>query len=78
MYAIRSYYDLRPGDLVFFDTLLTDGNLADHVGIYLGDGYFIHTDESLSKRAVVIDSMTKEDGWYTAWFSWGRRIADTN
>ncbi len=75
---IYSREDLRPGDLVFFDTLLTDGNLADHVGIYLGDGYFIHTDESLSKRAVVIDSMTKEDGWYSAWFSWGRRIADTN
>ena len=73
---IYSREDLRPGDMVFFDTLLTDGNLADHVGIYLGDGWFIHTDDSLGKRAVVIDSMTKENGWYAAWFSWGRRIAE--
>lgn len=31
-----SYNDLQPGDLVFF------GNPIHHVGIYLGEGYYIH------------------------------------
>ena len=31
--------DLRPGDLVFFLG-------ADHVGIYVGDGWFIHAPET--------------------------------
>jgi cell wall-associated NlpC family hydrolase len=30
---------LRPGDLVFFDTL---GRPYSHVGVYLGDGQFVH------------------------------------
>ena len=30
---------LRPGDLLFFDQ---EGKKASHVGIYLGDGRFIH------------------------------------
>lgn len=30
---------LKPGDLVFFDTL---GRPFSHVGLYLGDGQFIH------------------------------------
>lgn len=29
--------DMKPGDLVFFDTYKVDG----HVGIYMGDGKFI-------------------------------------
>lgn len=31
--------ELQPGDLVFFDTL---GRPASHVGLYLGDGRFVH------------------------------------
>ncbi|GIX21622.1 MAG: hypothetical protein KatS3mg121_0405 [Gammaproteobacteria bacterium] len=31
--------DLRPGDLVFFRT---DGARVSHVGLYLGDGRFLH------------------------------------
>jgi len=34
--AAVSYNDLQPGDLVFF------GNPIHHVGIYLGEGYYIH------------------------------------
>ena len=34
--SVRS---LRPGDLLFFDQ---EGKKASHVGIYLGDGRFIH------------------------------------
>jgi hypothetical protein len=35
--------DLRPGDLVFFDTVR---RTFSHVGIYLGDGKFIHSPRS--------------------------------
>lgn len=73
---INDRLDLRVGDLVFFDTLFVDGNLADHVGIYIGDGKFIHVDTRLSKREVSIDSMTLDNGWYTARFVWGIRIIE--
>lgn len=73
---INNRLDLRVGDLVFFDTVFGDGNLADHVGIYIGDGKFIHVDTSLAKREVVIDSMIVDNGWYTARFVWGIRIIE--
>ncbi len=50
--------DLQPGDLVFFDTV-EDGKLNDisHVGIYIGDGKFIHASTYL-KKAITIESMS--------------------
>jgi cell wall-associated NlpC family hydrolase len=75
---INNRLDLRAGDIVFFDTVFADGNLADHVGIYIGSGKFIHVDTSLSARKVVIDSMTEDNGWYTARFLWGIRIIEPN
>lgn len=46
--------NLRIGDLIFFDT---DGgrNYINHVGIYIGDGQFIHA--SSGKGKVVIESL---------------------
>lgn len=35
--------ELRPGDLVFFDTMR---NAFSHVGIYLGDNQFVHAPRS--------------------------------
>ena len=35
--------DLKPGDLVFFNTLRRSNS---HVGIYVGDGKFIHAPRS--------------------------------
>ncbi len=53
---------LRPGDLVFFDDL-------GHVGIYVGNGLFIHAPHTGS--TVSIDSLA---GWYSATYDGARRI----
>jgi len=36
--------ELRSGDLVFFDTNGTNRGKISHVGVYVGDGEFIHSD----------------------------------
>jgi cell wall-associated NlpC family hydrolase len=43
--------DLRPGDLVFYDTL---SRAYSHVGIYLGSERFIHAPSS-GKRVEIVD-----------------------
>lgn len=50
--------ELKPGDLVFFDTV-DDGVLNDisHVGIYIGDGNFIHASTYLKKK-ITIESLS--------------------
>lgn len=66
---ISGISDLKKGDLVFFDTS-SDSDLCDHVGIYLGDGYFVHASSAAGK--VVKSSL--ESGYYNRVFSWGRRV----
>ena len=44
--------DLEPGDLVFFNT---DGTGASHVGIYIGDGQFVHP--AASAQRVIVDQL---------------------
>jgi cell wall-associated NlpC family hydrolase len=53
---------LRPGDLVFFDGL-------GHVGIYVGNGRFIHAPHSGTR--VQIQSL---GGWYRSRFVGARRL----
>jgi cell wall-associated NlpC family hydrolase len=43
--------DLKPGDLVFFNTLR---RAFSHVGIYMGDGRFVHA-PSKGKRVEIVD-----------------------
>ena len=65
-----SRQELKKGDLVFFDTI-SDNDYSDHVGIYIGDGKFIHASSSNSKY-VRIDTL--DSGYYQRTFVWGRRI----
>ncbi len=51
---------LIAGDLVFFDTVNRVVKTVSHVGIYLGDGRFIHA--SSSGKNVIISNM--DDGYY--------------
>ena len=66
---VGSIGDLKRGDMVCFDTV-SDSDLCDHTGIYLGDGKFIHAS---SAAGMVIVSDLKS-GYYKRVFSWGRRI----
>ncbi len=43
---------LRPGDLVFFRGFL----FVDHVGIYMGDGYFMHSQTSVGVTYTRLDA----------------------
>ena len=63
--------DLRPGDLVFFNTLK---RTFSHVGIYVGDGRFIHSPKTGSEVRL-------EDMRYVYWaqrFTGARRAAAAN
>lgn len=62
--------DLKPGDLVFFNTR---GFTNSHVGIYLGDSKFVHAPNSRGR--VRIDDM--DNTYYRTRFNGARRIAPT-
>lgn len=58
---------LKPGDLVFFKTR---GNRVSHVGIYQGNGKFIHA--SSGKGRVTVNSLN--DGYYANRYAGARRV----
>ncbi len=62
--------NLRAGDLIFFDTSRRRRGYVNHVGIYIGNGKFIHA--SSGKHRVVITSLNKP--FYRSRFMWGRRV----
>lgn len=65
--------ELKPGDLVFFDT---NGkhDYINHSGIYIGDGKFIHASSGSSNRKVVISDLTS--GFYNESYMTARRVID--
>jgi len=62
--------DLAPGDMIFFDT--DKGSAGpDHVGIYIGNGKFIHAPKP--GKGIEIDDL--KSGYYQDLFMGGRRIS---
>jgi cell wall-associated NlpC family hydrolase len=64
-----TFPNLQPADIVFFASSGSRGKAAavDHMGIYLGDGWMIHS----SRYGVALAPITS--GWYRDRFTWGRR-----
>lgn len=59
---------LQPADVIFFgaDGPRSSGGEIIHTGIYVGNGWFIHS----SDEGVALAPLT---GWYRTEFAWGRR-----
>ncbi len=69
------YSHLRKGDMVFFDTHKPRTGKVTHVGIYLGNGNFIHA-SSGAKKIVIFNFNQKK--YYKNRFLWGRRVIHNN
>jgi cell wall-associated NlpC family hydrolase len=63
-----TFSKLQPADVIFFGAGGPKSKPAqvNHAGIYLGNGWFIHS----SGYGVAVASLT---GWYAQRFAWGRR-----
>jgi cell wall-associated NlpC family hydrolase len=59
---------LQPADVIFFGAKgpKSKPTQVDHMGLYLGNGWFIHS----SRFGVALETLT---GWYAKRFAWGRR-----
>lgn len=60
---------LKPGDLVFFNTR---NRPYSHVGIYIGDGRFVHAPNSQGK----VRAESLKSGWFAARFEEARTYLD--
>lgn len=60
--------DMRPGDLVFFRNTYRRG--ISHVGLYIGDGQFVHA--ASRSRDVVVDRL--DHPYYAPRFAGARRV----
>lgn len=64
--------DLEKGDLLFFLTDKKRGIPVTHVGIYIGDGNFIHA--ASKKKGIIISPITR--GSYAKTFVSAKRVTD--
>jgi cell wall-associated NlpC family hydrolase len=62
--------NLKPGDLIFFDTSKRRKGYVNHVGIYIGNNQFIHA--SSAKKKVIITSLNKN--FYSKRYKGARRV----
>ena len=72
-YTKISREELQPGDLVFFTKTYHSSKYITHVGIYIGDGNFIHA-SSPTSGGVIITSLS--NSYYSPRFVGGRRLFD--
>ena len=68
--TVEAPSDLRPGDLIFFDTI-RDKDRCDHVGLWLGMNRFVHA--SSSEEVVMISEF--DEKWQGR-YSWGKHILE--
>lgn len=61
--------ELQPGDLVFFNTMR---RTFSHVGIYIGDGKFVHSPRT--GKTVRVENM--QDSYWKKRFNGARRVVD--
>ena len=63
-----TFANLQPADVIFFGAKGPRSKAAqvDHMGVYLGNGWFIHS----SSYGVAVTTLS---GWYEKRFAWGRR-----
>jgi hypothetical protein len=68
-----SYRKLEPGDLAFFAPQGRDAKANDvyHVGIYLGNGWMVHS--SGSRDGISLGAIGRGAWWHDQ-FAWGRRV----
>ena len=59
----------EPGDLLFFNT---EGWTASHVGIYLGEGRFIHAASGENRQGIIISSL--DAPYYRSRYLGARRL----
>lgn len=68
--VVVSKSQLMPGDLVFFDSSGSNNGDISHVGIYIGNGQYIHS--STSKTGVIISNLNNAYG--TSTYVTARRV----
>ncbi len=63
-----TFAKLQPADLIFFGASGPKSKAVqvEHMGVYLGNGWFIHS----SRYGVAVTTLS---GWYEKRFAWGRR-----
>jgi cell wall-associated NlpC family hydrolase len=66
---VKDRQSLKPGDLVFFNTMR---RAFSHVGIYLGDNYFLHAPKPGAE--VRVESM--ENSYWVQRYNGARRLID--
>ena len=59
--------DLKPGDLIFFET--KEAGRISHTGMYIGNGYFIHASSAYKQVTI-----SKLEGFYAEHFKGGANI----
>ena len=71
-YTRLSMSEIAAGDVIFFNTNTSDGDLCDHSALYIGNGNFIHASSTANK--VIMSSMSTPGSYYYRAFSWGHRV----